>query len=372
MKQGVLLLMILSIVVPVTAVSDASAADVIELTPSENHHIAELNSNQLYAAGYHVETSDLYTRERVNATAITVSFPSTDTSYFPSNAWLGAGMFVQGQDSELGYVDYAYYTVLVIDGFGNLFVDIGLHQTRGSIPPLQRSTEELVYAYTWEISGLDPATPVSLIALWDIDGRLRYSFSTDSTNTTLMSIKVASLPNCESAIDKFYAGTAFAAGSLPLGHYVYFFQFGVISNEVIGDKRWSAHLANPRILRKNGWNNVETAFTTQGDISYLDEDWMWGGAPYEGVSAQCYQDPLQDAYEVTFHHTGKTLPPGTILWESTKTSDIEMVPPTVFNQPISFDTVSVVVLELVLLAAVAIGATRYNRPKRMATNRIPE
>ena len=372
MKQGVLLLMMLSIVVPVRAVSDASAADVIELTPSENHHFAELNSNQPYTAGYHAETSDLYTRERVNATAITVSFPSTDTSYFPSDTWLGAGMFAQGQDSELGFVDYAYYTILVIDGFGNLFVDVGLHQTRGSIPPLQRPTEELVYAYTWEISGLDPATPVSLTALWDIDGRLRYSFSTDSMNTTLMSIKVADLPDCESVIDKFYAGTAFAAGSFPLGHYVYFFQFGVISNEVIGEKRWSAHLANPRILRKNGWNNVETAFTTQGDISYLDEDWMWGGAPYEGVSAQYHQNPLQDPYEVTFRYTGQTLPPGTILWESTKTSDVAMIPPTVFSQPLNFDTISVFVLELVLLVVVAVGVRRDSRPRKITTSRLSE
>jgi hypothetical protein len=99
-----------------------------------------------------------------------------------------------------------------------------------------------------------------------------------------MSIEVASLPNCESVISKFYAGTAFAAGAFPLGHYVYFFQFGVISNQIVVDSHWSAHLTSPRILRKSGWNNVETAFTTQGDISYLDEDWKWGGASYEGVS----------------------------------------------------------------------------------------
>jgi hypothetical protein len=363
--------MILLVAAPVTAKSDAFEANTVELTPSENNHVAELNSNQPYVAGYHVETSDLYTRERVNATAITVSFPSTDTSYFPSNGWLGAGMFVQGQDSELGYVDYAYYTMLVIDSSGNFFVDIGLHQTRGSIPPLQMPTEELSYAYTWKISGFDPATPATLTALWDTNGHLQYSFSTDNTNTTLKSIEVASLPNCESVISKFYAGTTFAAGSFPLGHYVYFFQFGVISNEIIRDNHWSAHLAKPRILRKIEWNNVETAFTIQGDISYLDEDWMWGGAPYEGVSAQYHQNPLRDPYEVVFSHTGHSLPSGTILWESTKTSDVAMVPPTVFNQPVSLNTISVVVLELALLVVVAVGAIRYGRSQRMVPNRIP-
>lgn len=354
-----------------TSVSDASAANIAELAPSENHHVAKLNSNQPYVAGYHVEASDLYTRERVNATAITVSFPSTDTSYFPSDSWLGAGMFVQGQDSELGYVDYAYYTMLVIDSIGNLFVDLGLHQTRGSIPPLQTPTEELIYAYTWEVSGLDPATPITLTAFWDMDGHLQYCFSTDSMNTTLTSFEVSSLPNCESVIGKFYAGTAFAAGSFPLGHYVYFFQFGVVSNEAIGDNHWSAQLAKPRILR-NEWDYVETAFTTQGDISYLDEDWMWGGAPYVGVSAHYEENPLQDPHKVVFSPTGQTLPPGTTLWESTKTNDVAMIPPTVFKQPISFDTISVTVLELVLFAAVIIGAPRISGSRKMATSRLSE
>jgi len=354
-----------------TSMSDASAADLVELTPSENHHVAELNSDQPYVAGYHVEASDLYTRERVNATAITVSFPSTDTSYFPSDSWLGAGMFVQGQDSELGYVDYAYYTMTVIDSSGNLFLDLGLHQTRGSIPPLQTPNEELIYAYTWEVSGLDPATPVTLTAFWNRDGHLQYYFSTDSMNATLTSFEVSSLPNCESVIGKFYAGTAFAAGSFPLGHYVYFFQFGVISNEVIGDNHWSAQLAEPRILR-NEWDTVETAFTTQGDISYLDEDWMWGGAPYVGVSAQYQENQFQGPYRVVFLHTGQTLPPGTILWESTKTSDVAMIPPTVFSQPLNFDTISVFVLELVLLVVVAVGVRRDSRPRKITTSRLSE
>ncbi len=373
MKRCALLFNILLIVVvPLPAMSEASLADVVELTPSENHHIAGVNSNQPYVAGYHALTSNLYTLESVNATAITVRFPSADTRYFPSNSWLGAGMFVQGQDSKLGYVDYGYYTMLVIDSSGNFFVDIGMHQTRGSIAPLQMPTAELLYAYTWEISGLDTASPHTLTALWDMSGQVQYSLSTDRMNTTLMLIEVASLPNCESVIRKFFAGTTFAVGPFPLGHYVYYFQFGVISNEIVKDNHWSAHLAGPRILRKNGWSNLETAFIIQGDISYLDEDWMWGGAPYEGVSAQYHKNPLQDQCEVVFSHTGQTLQPGTILWESTRTSDTKAIAPTVFNQPVNLNTIFTIVLELALLATVTAGAIRYTRSQKMATNRIPE
>ena len=368
MKQCALLLMILLVIVPVAAMSDASAADAVELTPSENHHVAGLNSNQPYVAGYHVETSDLYTRERVNATAITVSFPSIGTSYSPSNSWLGAGMFVQGQDSKLGFVDYAYYTMLVIDSSGGFFVDIGLHQTRESTAPLQMPTEELLYAYTWKISGLDPATPVTLTAFWDANGYLHYSFSADSTNTTLLSMEVASLPNCESVISKFYAGTAVAGSSFPLGHYVYYFQFGVISNGIIGDNHWSARLAEPRILRKSGWNRVETAFTIQGDISYLDQDWMWGGAPYQGVQAGSDQDLLHDPYSVVFYYTGQTLPSGTVFWDNEKASEVAMTPPNVLNQPLRFESAIFAWIEAIAAVGVAIGAIYDYRLRKKRTS----
>jgi hypothetical protein len=68
----------LLVIMPLVVTSETKAVQGVELTQTENHHIVELNSNQPYVAGYHVDTPDLYTRERVQATAITVSFPSTD------------------------------------------------------------------------------------------------------------------------------------------------------------------------------------------------------------------------------------------------------------------------------------------------------
>jgi hypothetical protein len=361
-------MILLSIILPV-GLRNVAAADVIELTPTGVHHIIELNSNQPYVAGYHVETPNLYTRERVEATSLTVNFPSTDADNFPADSWLGAGMFVQGQDSRLRHVDYAYYTMLVIDSQGDFFVDVGLHQTRESTAPLQMPTEELVYAYTWRISGLSPETPASLSANWDSDAYLHYSISAGGTNISLLSIRVSSLPNCEGAINRFYAGTAIAGTAFPHNHYVYYFQFGVVSSRIIPNANWSAHLREPRILRKSGWSLLEIAWSTQGDISYLDYDWVWGGAPYDGVSAQYHQNPLQASHEVVFSHTGLTLPPGTILWETTKTSNISMIPPTVFNQPASLEAVSIIALEAALLIVVAIGAFHYYGSRKMAPKR---
>lgn len=314
-KRAVILLPLLMVILLAVA-SRAGNAQTVELTPTENHHIAELNSDQPYVAGYHVNTKDLYSRERVQATAITVCFPSTDTSSFPENSWLGAGMFVQGQDSVIINVDYGFYTMLVLEDSGDMYLDVGLHQTRESTAPLQLPTSELLYAQTWHVSGIDPATPVTLLAQWDTEGFVHYSLITSGNNITVSSVNVADLPNCDSIIRQFYAGTATNSNAFPFGHYVYYFQFGVISSQSIANEHWSANLRDPKVLRKTGWNFVDTALTTQGDICYLDSDWMWGGAPYLGVTAQSQQNPLEDPYEVTFFYNGHPVPAGTILWQA--------------------------------------------------------
>jgi len=349
------LLVILSAAVALTTTNGVNA-DMVVVTPTLNNHVAKLNSNQPYVAGYHVDAPDLYTRERVDATAVTVSFPSVDVNRFPPNSWLGAGMFVQGQDNELGFVDYGYYTMLVIDSLGSLFVDVGLHQTRESTAPLQMPTAELVYAYTWQLSGIDPATPVNLMARWDSNKYLHYSFSSAETDTTLLSVKVEDLPNCGSVISRFYAGTAVAGSGFPWGHFVYYFQFGVVSNKIIADTHWSAWLKEPRMLRKAGWDLVETAYTIQGDIAYLDQDWMWGGAAYDGVDAEYHQNPLSNPYEVIFSYTERTLPSGTILWDTGKTGYPRMIPPAVLKQPLSLESMILISLEVMTLSGVMAGA----------------
>jgi len=106
------------------------------------------------------------------------------------------------------------------------------------------------------------------------------------------------------------------AGGFPFGHYVYYYQFGVISPTIIADSHWSVRLSNPQLMKKpeGNWILVDLAVTTQGDICYLDWDWMWGGTPYHGVSAKYYKNPFETPYEVEFFYNGQTLPPGTVLW----------------------------------------------------------
>jgi hypothetical protein len=309
------LLITLLITTTLSAIPSVKSANAFELTPTGDNHIVELNSDQPFVAGFHVSTPNLDNITRgVMATAITVSFPSTDPHDFPPSSWLGAGMFVQAQDSRYLHIDYGFYTILVLDATGDMFIDVGLHQTREDSLPLHMPTEQLVYAYTWQISGVQHETPVTLGARWDSDGWVHYSIHASGLNSTLLSINVAGLPDCENIIRKFYAGNV-RNMPFPFGCLVQYFQFGVVSSESIADPHWSVDLKDPRFFREQEWCPVDTAWSIEGDISYLDSSWMWGGLPYTGVFAWYHQHPLDNLYEVVFFHNGRTLPYGTILWQ---------------------------------------------------------
>ena len=319
LKMLGLVLFIILLAVSVASASPwagaAGAAGAFDLLPTPSHHVAELNSNQPYVAGFHVNTPDLETRERVSATAITVGFPSTDTGYFPDGSWLGGGMFVQAQDNKLRNVDYGFYTMLVLDSEGNLYLDLGMHQTREETSPLQTPTEQLMYAYTWLIQGMSPETFATLTAAWDTEGWVHYSLTTSGFNVTLPAVYVPDLPGCSSIIRKFYCGNVIV-NPFPSSRYVHYFQFGVLSSTAIANDHWSVHLKEPRLLRQTGWALADTAWSIRGDIAYLDYNWMWGGTPYEGVSAEYSQNTSQPTYEVIFFYNGRTLTSGTILWEA--------------------------------------------------------
>jgi len=351
-----------------------ASPDNLELTPTENHHIAELNSNQPYVAGYDAITPDIVTFKPVSAVTIDVNFISTDPKFFLSGDWLGAGIFVQDQDSHFGFVDYGFYMMQVLDAAGNFFFDAGFHQTRESTAPFQAGTSDLLYAYTWKISGIDTSTTVTLSAKWDSEGFLYYSLSAKGFNITLAPIHVPSFRGCENIHRQFWSGNM-RVGAFPFGHYCYFFQFGVISPTVIADTHWSVKLSNLQLLKKpeNEWRRVDLALSTQGDICYIDWNWMWGGAPYHGVSAQYYQHPLENTDEVVFSYNGQTLPPGTVLWQhgSTKSNGTATVKSALSDQVSRAERTLKVSIEMIAIGALigvaGLGKIRKKSLKSLRT-----
>ena len=271
-----------------------------------------------YVAGFDVMADNLSRHENVEATAVTVSFPSTEPELLPSSCWLGGGMFVQDQDHVFNFVDYGFYMMLVLDASGTLFVDLGMHQTEEATVPIQMAMSNLVYAYTWQITGIDRSTPVTLFQSWDDNGSVDYSMSVSGQNENLITVNVTRMLNCENIIHAFYAGNV-VLNPFPLSRYVNYFQFGVMSNQAISNTYWQVDVKDPEKLEQTGWTLVDEAWSTQGDHSYLDYSLMWGGATYPGVDAQYY--PQRNPYEIIFSYDGHTLPAGTIFWDTSATND---------------------------------------------------
>jgi hypothetical protein len=215
------------------------------------HHVAKLNSDMPYMAGFHVDADDLSERETVNATAVTVGFGSTEISLFPNASWLGVGMFVQAQDHFFRNVDYGFYMMLVIDSYGTMFIDAGLHQTEEATDPIQAANSSLVYSYTWLVYNVDKSTQISLLQTWLNNDSVRYSVSVSGPYQTLADINVRAMPNCNNIIPKFYVGNV-VIGYFPFGRCINYFQFGITSNMMIDNSHWQAIVQNPMMLRSKG------------------------------------------------------------------------------------------------------------------------
>lgn len=317
LKHCWLAVAILTLAVSALAVSRVEGFDLF-LTSTPEHHVAGLNSNLPYVAGFDVIADNLTLYEGVKATAVTVSFPSTEPELLPSGCWLGGGMFVQGQDHVFRNVDYGFYMMLVLEASGGLFVDLGLHQTEEATNPIQTSQSSLVYAYTWQITGVDRSTPVTLLQSWDSNGSVDYSISVSGQDEKLITVNVVGMLNCQNILRTFFAGNV-VNYPFPFSRYVNYFQFGIISSQAISDTHWQVDVKEPRMLRQTGWTLVDKAWSLQGDHSYLDQDLMWGGATYAGVDVQCY--PLQNPYEIIFSYDGRTLPAGAVLWDVSATNN---------------------------------------------------
>lgn len=258
-------------------------------------------------------------------------------------------MFVQGQDSKLRNVDYGFYTMLVLDSEGNMYLDLGMHQTREGTAPLQTPSEQLMYAYTWLIQGLNPEAFVTLTAAWDAEGWVHYSLAAPGFNVTVPAVYVPDMPGCSSIIRKFYCGNVII-DPFPFSRYIHYFQFGVLSSTAIANDHWSVQLKEPRLLRETGWALADTAWSIRGDIAYLDYNWIWGGTPYEGVSAEYSENSSQPPYEVAFFYNGKTLASGTVLWEAQAAGSRSGTPPPKILSSSTLPFVFSLILALVVFA----------------------
>jgi hypothetical protein len=314
MTRKVPMFMILLLITVLLGPTETTVADPIRLVPFNNHHVVEISSDQPYVAGFHILSDDLRTYKMIDGATVTVAFPSTNASSFPTGSWLGTGLFLQAQDHNYLFIDYGFYMIVVLDSSGSLFVDVGLQQTMEASLPVQQQDSRLVFAYTWQLFGIGPATQVTLLAQWTPEDWLNYSIKIEDAVLFLMSIKVSELKDCENIMPQFYTGNVLGP-PFPYVRISNFFQFGITGSEIIANNQWSVLLEHAMYLKQDRWVLPEKAWSIQGDISYLDHDATWGGEPYTGVDVQRVAGSDQDGDTLVFSYESRTLKPGTVLWD---------------------------------------------------------
>ena len=306
---SVLIALFISETVPFSLSASYSAPPFVA---TGTNHVAQLK-NMPYIAGFQVYADDLSEYLEVNGTAVTVSFDSTEPEYFPADSWLGCGMFVQAQDHFFYNVDYGFYMMLVIDSSGTMFIDVGLHQTEEASEPIQAANSSLIYSYTWQVNNVNKSTEVELFQTWLNSDSVRYSYSVSGLNYLLADINVRAKPNCNNIIPRFYAGNV-VMGESPFSQCDNFFQFGIISNEIIDNSHWQADIENPMMLMTTNWDLATKAWLLEGDYSFIDQNARWGGENYLGISVTSSVEESQNIYQLSFKYTGKQYSGPQTLW----------------------------------------------------------
>lgn len=243
----------------------------------------------------------------VEATKVTVSFPETpNPSVIGDNNWLAAGMFVTGWDHTVDQQDWAYYSVLVLDRQGNLWLDVGIYADNEV-----NGVYYEICTKTWHILGVDRSTPTTLTARWigetvDWDVTIAGAPYNPPNSSFDMSNQV-------DPIESFAVGWE---NILPFNPHplCYYFQFGITSPNHITQGGWNALIEYPQWYKDGEWHLVQQAQTMQGENSWLDNVWCWGGANAY-VEVKCHNnDPSMERYKIKFYHWYPELASNYYLW----------------------------------------------------------
>lgn len=126
----------------------------------------------------------------VNNVSIAASFGGT-TNYanIGNNNWLAAGMFLTGMDNAFGGEDYAYYMVIVLDQYGNFYLDVGAWAENDALLSygwinIYNSLVSL-FDTCYQISGISYQNPITLNLGWGPHGTLPTSNAILSWSVTV-------------------------------------------------------------------------------------------------------------------------------------------------------------------------------------------
>lgn len=261
----------------------------------------------------------------IYAAKITCNFSGTNRTLIQSDNYLTCGESLQNpthtNDEDWGYTAYATLTQT-----GNITVggDVWKACEKFWPKPIAQpcdGTDPGVFEHKFTFStptNAQVGDDITLFMEWNVTGTTignttnwYYQINNEPTKHP-----VASLVRVSQQISDFNKGTYYSLTS-GLVRALYF-QAGIGSAYNIGHGGWSVLIKNPAYVDQKGglYNTFFTpARSVQGDASFWDGTFKWGGEPYTGVSIEsfCHGGTGPEG-EVTFEYTGSDTVTGTRLW----------------------------------------------------------
>jgi hypothetical protein len=312
-------LIIIVMVVLTTPMIQTADADPVTFTPVSFHHNLGVGHDfwtiyhPSFYEGAYLSPLGEPTYWSVNGTSVTVSFPDTpDPSVIGLGNWLAAGMYVMGFDSSHtgeDATDWGYYTVLVLEENGDLYLDVGIYAMREWDP---QGLVTNICSKTWLIGGLDHSTPVTLTTMWTGARYVDWSLTISGTLYDPID-SVFDMSGEDDPTPTFQVGLYnLESWKTPTWNpydKCYYFQFGFASPYPAQQTGWSIKLKDPQYNVNSVWFYALKAKSIGGYNAFVDYVWKWGGKDHPGIAAE----PEQKG--VTFHWTGYDSPDNTVLWD---------------------------------------------------------
>jgi len=243
----------------------------------------------------------------VNGIQVTTSFYGTDPSVIQNDNCLFIGIAARGQDhvhGGSGAIDWGYLYGLMLQP--SISPNPVLYIAVYEVHEWEYSYKVIKSTYViWPDLTVNSYATLSMRFGADY---IYYSITMDGSNHY-----VDVWASNATAFKSFSVGTTGRKfWEIPLPGTVKYLQFsGAWSKYNIDRVGWYTHLSSCRYELNGSWINVPFAYSTNGDNSWMDNTFRWGGVAYDDASA--YFGPQYVHF--SYNSEGITLPPDTLLWE---------------------------------------------------------
>jgi hypothetical protein len=263
-------------------------------------------ATQPYVAAYH----NVSPHFAIKKAKVTCNFAGTDRTKIQPDNFLSCAASLQSPTTVSG-LDYGYQAYVTLRQTGSIIVGADVWRACETIPNAcdPDGSVSKVSSKTVSISAT-PSDDVTVFMEWNSAGTsVTFYYQINSGSKT--SFHTFTKPSEEHP--NFNTGWF----TVVPGRTALYFQAGMGSAYNIGQGGWFVWVKNPAYSTTVGgsYNTYYSpGVSVEGDLSFWDRDFKWGGAQYTGVDADYACEGTTSAGRAVFFYNGLTLGTNVRLW----------------------------------------------------------